>query len=167
MKGQMIFEFIIAAVVFFGIIFYVITYLNMQTSIYSGDYYENELENKAVQISELLVHNPGTWLALPNGPVHVIGLADEWPVLNDDKMRNLGLLCNENYDYFLDLLDTELSTPYGNRLMKVMINITNIDTGQQLMGCGYEPENTTVVKVNRYGITKTGNIVKIVVGVWG
>jgi hypothetical protein len=167
MKGQMVFEFVIAAVVFFGIVLYVINYLNTEMVTYSSDYFTNELESKAVQISELLVHNPGEWESLPVGNAWVLGLAaEEWPVLDDEKISNLGLLCKEDYDGVLELLDMEVSTPYGRRLMKAMINITEVGTESVIMECGYEPVDVTFVSINRFAVTENGKTVKMAVAVW-
>jgi len=166
MKGQMIFEFIIAAVMFFSIVFYVLNYLNVEVGGYSSDYFVNELENKAVQISELLMHNPGIWYTDDN-TADVIGLSGRYPVINVTKAAMLDTYCNSNYGDFLDKLDMGLSTPYGGKLMNTMIilNKTNVEDNP-LIECRYEPENVTFVRVERFGITEEGDVVKLTIGVW-
>ena len=168
MKGQMIFEFIIAAVLFFGIVFYSINLMNSQVSIYSGDYFINELENKAVQVSELLVHNPGIWYGdEATAGMDVVGLSNKWPILNSTKINLLEDYCFNNGfgAYLSDSLDTELSTPYGARKMKVFVRISEIESDKELVySCGYEPENVTFARVDRFGITEDGDLINISVG---
>lgn len=164
MKGQAIFEFIVAAVLFFGIIFYVINYLNFQMSAFSNDYFNNELENKAVQISELLVHNPGVWHV--DGTPDVVGLSDRWPVLNNSKVNMLDEYCGVSYTQLMEKLDMETTFPYSRRLMKAMIEINETGTNRNLLRCGTEPENITVIKVSRYCVTESGSVARMYVAVW-
>lgn len=177
MKGQMIFEFVIAAVLFFGIIVYAINILNVESSIYSSDYIIAELENKAMQVSELLMHDPGIWygdvISAP-GDVRadVIGLSNGWPVLNSTKIKLLRQYCLNDYNDLLDHLDTKMTTPFGDRNMKVVIEIneTEVVPEKALIeppNCGYEPINTTYARVDRIAITEDGDILRVVVGVWG
>ena len=42
-------------------------FLNQEIDTYSDDYFMNNLKHKAVQISNLLVHNPGVWNSEVNG----------------------------------------------------------------------------------------------------
>lgn len=96
-KGQMVFEFIVAAVFFLAIIIYVINYLNTTVSLYDNEYYSGYLESRAMEISEILVKNQGIW----EGEVPVVpGLALEWPVLNHTKMLWFNAYCNINYEDF-------------------------------------------------------------------
>ena len=164
MKGQMVFEFIIATVLFFSIVFYVLNFLNTQTEIYSADYLTNELQSKGFQISEMLVHNQGIWY--DDGSASVIGLSNKWPILNSTKINMLEDYCLNHYDELLEKLDMEMATPYGTRFMKIVIEINETGTENEIMKCGYEPQNITVVRVERYGITEEDKILRISVGVW-
>ena len=86
-KGQAVFEFIIAAVLFFGIVFYVLIFLDSNVSSYSAGSQINSLETKAVEISEYLVH---------------INLTKEWPVLSYNMISDLDWSCNDNYARLLN-----------------------------------------------------------------
>ena len=170
MKGQMIFEFVIAAVLFFGIVFYSINLMNSEVNVYSGDYFMNELENKAIQVSELLVHNPGIWYGdEATADMDIVGLSNGWPIMNSTKTNLLEDYCfNNGYGaYLADNLDAELSTPYGGRKMKVYLRINEINPDKELVySCGYEPEDVTFARVDRFGITEDGDMINISVGVW-
>jgi hypothetical protein len=173
-KGQMIFEFIIAAVLFFGIVFYVINYLNIEVGVHSGRYFTNELENKAVQVSEFLMHDPGIWLSGEEGPPVVdpspvvIGLSDGYPMLNSTKINYLSKTCANDYSTILDKLDMGIEVyGGGGRWLKAVIIINDIMTGNTLVQCGYEPVNVTYAEVNRIGVTEDGKFVNVTVGVWG
>lgn len=55
MKGQLIFEFIIAGLIFFAIVLYTINYLNVSVSDFRDKFSQNRLQSKAIQIAEILV----------------------------------------------------------------------------------------------------------------
>jgi hypothetical protein len=55
MKGQLVFEFIIAGLIFFMILLYTINYLNVNVSDYRGKFYQSRMQSKAVQVSEILM----------------------------------------------------------------------------------------------------------------
>jgi hypothetical protein len=164
-KGQMVFEFMIAAVLFFSIVIYVISYLNTNVDAYATEYYLNDLENKAVQISELLVHNRGYWESdIP----YMIGAEKEWPVLNRTRIADINRTCNEDYVNFLRRLDLEEINFYGTRLYKVRIVIDDLDGETNLMDCGMEPGYVFQnAYVQRIALSDDNNILKIGIWVWG
>ena len=55
MKGQFIFEFLVAGLIFFAIIVYTINYLSVNVSVFKTDFHQNRLQTKAFQISEILM----------------------------------------------------------------------------------------------------------------
>lgn len=55
MKGQLIFEFLIAGLIFFAVIIYTINYLNVSTSEFKEKFSQSRLQSKAVQIAEILM----------------------------------------------------------------------------------------------------------------
>ena len=85
-KGQAIFEFVVATVLFIGIVFYIISVLNSTMSTYMGSNYVNHLNEEAQRVSEILVRSPGVWDGgTPKSP----GIALEWPVMDDSKIKYL------------------------------------------------------------------------------
>jgi hypothetical protein len=129
MKAQLIFEFMIAVVIFFGIVLYVMNYLNGTMAGYSGEFFSESMKSKSGQIGEMLVMNQGNWT--PSGGLVVAGLADGWPVLNRTKINWMNAYCNNNYQAFTDNL--EISP--RNRL-KIVVNETRPDgTVSSLADC--------------------------------
>jgi len=122
LKGQLIFEFVVAVVIFFAIVIYTLNFLNGQVATYSGEYYTESVDSKAVQIAELLVLNNGSWT--PGGGLVVAGIAQEWPVLNRTKASWLNNYCD---DYYVALMNN-LGVSQQNRL-KIVVNETR-STGQ-------------------------------------
>ncbi|MCK5016115.1 MAG: hypothetical protein KAS32_03505, partial [Candidatus Peribacteraceae bacterium] len=55
MKGQMVFEFIIAGLFFFAIIVYSMNYLSVNVNNFKGDFHQNLIQSKAIQISEIIM----------------------------------------------------------------------------------------------------------------
>jgi hypothetical protein len=102
MKGQMVFEFIVATVIFIGVVLYVVLLLNSTVASYTGDYNKNALNEKALRISEVLVHSPGVWEPI-SGTTPTIyrpmqaGFSADWPVLNDTEIKYMAAYCANGY----------------------------------------------------------------------
>ena len=119
----------VAMVVFFGIVLYVLNSLNASVSGYSTDFLSETMESKANQIGELIVLNKGNWSA--SGGLVLAGVAEDWPVLNRTKIFWLNVSCNNDYPGFLSNLG--LSSRNG---LKVVINETKPDgTVSSLADC--------------------------------
>ena len=132
LKGQLIFEFVVAVVIFFAIVLYTLNYLNTQVTGYSNDYYTESVNSKAVQIAELLVMNKGNWTSFgPTVGVKVVGLAEDWPVLNRTKAGALNVYCNANYVALMNNLGVRLQ----NRLKIVLNETTSSGTVVNIVDC--------------------------------
>ena len=151
-KGQAVFEFVIATILFFAIIFYILNFLNATIFNYNSQFNNIVLESKSVQISELLVKDAGKWSG--ETPI-IIGVADEYPVLNETKMINLENYCITNY---IDLIDN-----FNLDRRKFRINITT-DSNSYL--CGPPVPSVTRSKTERFGILPDDSIVRVDVWVW-
>jgi hypothetical protein len=128
LKGHLVFEFMLAVVIFFGIVIYVLNYLNGTMTVYKGEFFSESMKSKATQIGELLVLNKGNW---SGGIPTVAGLSEDWPVLNRTKIIWLNSSCNSNYQGFMD----NLGVNPGKRL-KIVINETRPDgTVSALANC--------------------------------
>ena len=159
LKGQLVFEFMIAVVIFFGVMFYVLSYLNGTVTTYSADYSSESMESRASQIGEMLVMNRGIWSS--GNPV-VMGLAEEWPVLNFTKISWLNSSCNNDYAGF----STKLDVPPGKRLKIKVVNETDKSVmadcrwGQPISG------NVTKAETRRYAVLNTSDVVSVYVCIW-
>ena len=169
MKGQMVFEFIIAAVLFFAIILYVLNYLNTNVSAFSSDFYIDNLENKAVQISELLIHNKGKWVG--GGPL-IVGLVQEWPVLNSTKIQWLNDSCSTRPGY-IDLLGRFdlLEKPYFIEKPSYNMKIQIKNETSTLLDCAspYRPElpqDIPRANIERFALSEDGSLLIMDVWVW-
>jgi len=159
-KGQLVFEFLIAAVFFFYIVFYVINYLNTTALVFENDFYMNSLEFKALQTSELLLHSKGTW----NGTVpKALGLVEDWPVLSSTKIQNMNAYCNSNYTDLLEKLDVNSSLGHG---IKIEINKSDVN----LLECGYLPEGTgwrfVSANIERFALSDSDEVLTLSVWAW-
>jgi hypothetical protein len=160
MKGQLVFEFVIAAMFFLGIIMYTINYLNSTVFLYSSDYYVNTLESKAWQASEVLVRNEGVWSGSPPSMVpSVMGLAEDWPVLNESKIQGLNQFCVNYRSDVMRLLDINPEL-HGIRLE------INESGGSSLLECGSLPRGIQSAMVSRFGVSESGNLLKVRVWYW-
>ncbi len=159
----MVFEFVVAAVIFFAVVFYTINYLNSGVSAFSGGSYVNNLEIRAIQISELLVHDPGVW---EDSTPKIVGLSKEWPVLNMTKIQLLDGFCNysANYTYLLQNLGLEESRFGSRRIYNVSIKINEGDN--VLLDCGLNPPEKMMVNVERFALSEGDKILTVNVWVW-
>lgn len=155
-KGQAVFEFLIAAMFFFYIVFYVINHLNTTAIVFSNDFYMNSLEHRAFQISEILLHQEGKW----NGSFpEAIGLSAGWPVLNETKIQYFQAYCGDNRSDMLKKLDIDISDGH-----EVMIEITN--TSGTVMKCHRLPEGVINTNIRRFALSQSGEILTMSIWVW-
>ncbi len=158
-KGQLVFEFMVAAIFFFYIVFSVINYLNITAAVFANDFYMNSLEFSAIQSSELLLHDEGVWNdSVPKR----LGLADEWPVLNSTKIQYLDSYCRTNYESTLEKLDINSSLGHG---LKIEINRIS---GGNLLTCGYLPGDRfgSIARVERVALLSNGDVLNMTVWSW-
>jgi hypothetical protein len=155
MKGQLVFEFVIAAFILFSIILFVISNLSENMNLYHVNFISNFLESRALQISEILLNDP------------VNGIVDEWPVLNEQKMASFNASCNDDYINMLVNFSMIEDMPYPNlHHMHVLVNATD---GQEFINCGRTPPaNITKATVTRFGFVppSPGKIALVEVIVW-
>jgi len=154
-SGQMIFEFIVAAVVFIAIIFYIITYLTSSMGAASSEFYASSLQGKAVQVSEVLLKTPS-------------GLAEEWPVLSSTRIDEMERRCLNDYQGLVRELglfkEYAETVRYYNLKVKIdWINGTNI---LDCMGPGLmDVKAAQKGEVRRYALLN-GDVVTVDVIVW-
>ncbi|MBN2330800.1 MAG: hypothetical protein JXC85_03215 [Candidatus Aenigmarchaeota archaeon] len=155
MKGQLVFEFVIAAFILFGIILFSINNLASYMNLYHTNYLSNFQEGRAMQISEILLNDPKT------------GIVDEWPVLNEAKMGYFNTTCSSDYINLLMNFSMIEDLPYPSlHHMRVIVNATD---GQVFVRCGREPpSNITTATVTRFGFIPppTDKVAIIEVRVW-
>ena len=173
----MIFEFSVAALLFFGIMFFVITYLNQNVRSFSSDAYREVLQSKAFLISEMILRYPGDWED-PYDPV--VGFEKDWPVMDTVNMTRFQNYCNWGGDG-VDSGYNNLRKAFGisekmydfdtgtNRQFNV--TITNIeklegDPDRVIVNCGAQPAGMQRALISRVAVNEAGELLSIKVNVW-
>ena len=170
-KGQLVFEFIIAGVLFIAIVLFVLNILNVNVASYTNDYVAHTLDAKAFALSELLVKNKGSWDTgtVPWTP-RSVGFAEAWPYLSEEKLSNFNDYCSGNKDVLLpkfDLLDKAFGNTYK---FKIVVNSTD-STLPSFVECGQAAEFPRG-SIIRYAVlettdpTKKDMPLKVFVWVW-
>ena len=158
MKGQAVFEFVVATLFFLGIVMYTINSLNTSVGTYSGEHRENVLEINAWRVSEILARSPGIWSGSGGTVPESLGLANEWPVMNESKMGSLVGMCATDMAGVERLLDID---PMFNEIA-VRIG-KKAGSGEVLMlECGDVPQGVPYSMVTRFGVSGTdGRLLKM------
>ncbi len=148
MKGQAVFEFVVAAVLFFAIVFYMINFLNVSVSAYGLTSRLNDMESRAVGISDYLVR---------------VNLTKKWPVLSYDRIKHLNDVCNQGIDNYFKLaalFDVDTSRGGG---MKIRIN-----NGTDILDCSDEVpvKGLQRAEIKRFALSENNKILNISVMVW-
>ena len=162
MKGQLVFEFVIATLFFLAIVMYTISYLNTTVFAFSENHYSSMLENKAWQISETLVTGRGIWSGSPMVPEE-LGLAEDWPVLNSSKMDRLNTWCGTRLSEMAALLDVD--PEFHGTSIEIYRKTT---TGEEnVLRCGSLPTRIPNAMVTRFGVRDTdSSLLKVMVWYW-
>jgi hypothetical protein len=126
-KGQLVFEFIIAAFILFAVIIYVLNFLSITVNQMHESFLASIMEGKALQISEVLMHDP------------VNGLASEWPMLSKAKMESFNTSCSDvdGYKNLLESFGVVEKTPQSE--MHHVRILVNESAGREYVKCGYNP----------------------------
>jgi len=158
MKGQFVFEFLIAGVIFFTVVLYAMNYLNTNVSDFRGKFYTDKLQSKALQISQILGNEKSP-----------LGLVESPSLFSTSKIGNFNATyCDYNgYTGLRRGLELTERTSYGERLHNVNITLVT-NTGVSLLQCGYNiPKGTEKAEVERFGVLKEGNeLVTLRVIIW-
>jgi hypothetical protein len=155
MKGQLIFEFVIAAFILFSIVLFTINNLSISMYTYHTTFVSNFMESRAMQISEVLMNDP------------VNGIVSEWPLLSTQKMTAFNDTCFYNYLDVLANFSVIENYPYTN--LHHMHVIVNGSDGEMYVDCGrMTPGNITSSTVTRFGFVPPpeNKIATIQVVVW-
>ncbi len=167
--GQMVFEFVIAVIVFLALVIYTMGFVNVNVGSYGESMLVNEVENRAVGASEVLVKSRGMW---DGSTPKSVGLADNWPVLDKDKIKKFIDFCKDRFNRGFEK-DVFEKLDLGNYSGAVNISSVTLDYSI-LCGrssdcfCGESvPAARAKAYVRRYGLVKYNNEMKVVaVDVW-
>ncbi len=153
MKGQFIFEFLVAGLLFFAVVLYSINYMNTNVRMFSANFYQDWLNDKVVQISEMLMNE--------HSPVSLVSDAN---VFNQTKIQDFqNIYCNENsYAKMINDFGLHEKREYG--LVMHDISITLNTSNNTIFTCGKTPALPSA-SIERLGLLN-GKISKLTVTVW-
>jgi len=159
MKGQFVFEFLLAGVIFFAIVLYAMNYLNVNVSDFKVRFYSDKLQSKALQISEVLGNEKSS-----------LGLVERPSLFNRSRIDNFNATyCSDQNGYMRLREDFDLMEKgeYGERAHNVNITLTT-ESGLILLQCGYTiPTGTERAETERFGVfNENGELVKLRIIVW-
>lgn len=168
-KGQMVFEFIVASILFISIVFYIIITVNAQVSSYTSNYYRNHIQEESMRVAEMLTHNKGIWEY--NSTISLyeprsVGLAAEWPIMNDTQIDYLSEYCNSDQERMVQILDlggrASLQGGTINEYYKILIS----NSTDNIVDCGGRTVTNDQAYAERIAFSKISGLVKVSVYVW-
>lgn len=157
-KGQAVFEFIIASLIMFSVIFYTINFLSMDFGARHERFLTDHMESNSIRVSDLLM-NPDT------------GIIGSWPTLSRSKMITLENDCEQDYTGTLDDFGLREELPYV-RYIHMKLTVTDLDSNSYL-DCGRSPpENVETAEVTRFAFLPsppypTDEIAIVELSLWG
>jgi hypothetical protein len=154
MKGQLIFEFIVAGLIFFAIVLYSINFLNTSVADFSGKFYQSRLQSKAAQIAEILVSGESG-----------LSVADDL-VFNVTKIQLFNSTRCGDTQYRDLVRDFYLYEKTDTGMLPENAKITLATEDGTLLDCGPKiSRNVAKADVERIGLFQ-GKIAKLRVTVW-
>ncbi len=153
LKGQIVFEFVIASLILFSVIIYAISFIAGDFNARHGRFLSDRLESNAIRVSNLLLSDH-----------RGIGIVDVWPNLNQVMMNDLVVKKCGDYPSLQDSLGLREESPY---VTYIHFNITVADESTTYVNCGREPpEDVGKAVVTRYALSPSKKVAKIGVTVW-
>ena len=149
-KAQVVFEFIIASVFFLGLVFYVLSYIDVNALAFGNDAAQNDLESKAFRIAETLVSPSGLQ-------------ASRFPLLDAAKLAQLQDDCPPGDSSLLPRFDL-VSRRFGSYHLQILAFVGT----ERILNCGQEaPPGVKSATARRAGLlTNTGVVTVLAVTVW-
>jgi hypothetical protein len=148
--GQAVFEFVIASLILFSVIFYTMNYVSSDFNVRHDSFISDRLEINVIRVSDMLMSTNG--------------IVDTWPYLNAGKMDTLNVSCYNDYTGTLDDFGLKEEIPY-TRYTNMRINVS--DGLTTYIGCGFEPpERKESAEITRYGLLPGNNVGEVRISLW-
>lgn len=155
-KGQVVFEFVIAALVLFGLIFYSMNYVARDFDARHDSFRNDILESTVMRVSGYLLNSEN-------------GIVDEWPVLSASKMDYMeNNICDDftNYEPLLQELGLKQTTPY-ERFTYLNVVVTDTDgTVYNVCPLRTPPDRSRQATVTRYAVAPGDKLAEVRITVW-
>ena len=156
MKGQFIFEFLIAGIIFFVIVVYSINYMNMNVSDFNSKFHHSWLQNKAIQISEVLMTGTSS-LSIADGNEFNRTRIDSFNTTYCPPFGDYRKLVKDLYLY-----ETSKFERYN---ISGDVRIILSSESEVLLNCGPIRPSTPRADIERVGILE-GEVVSLSIVVW-
>ncbi|MBI4173317.1 MAG: hypothetical protein HY519_01215 [Candidatus Aenigmarchaeota archaeon] len=169
MKAQLVFQFVIAAVVFFAVMFFTISFLASGIGERSVDASYNLMWSEAIALSEQMVRSPGSAEGL--APT-AIGFAASWPLLDSEKLGFSQTLCSQNRSAYesifrsvsaADVLD---ASPIPGPNFRITISEVRDGAAMAMFACGSRQEPARKAFLRRVALSQNNSILVADVSVW-
>lgn len=157
MKAIINIEFFISVMVFLGTVFFLIVSVANNVPQLHQNALLSSLRSKTYSASELLLLDEGAPKSWNSANVQRIGLsAGQKYVLSLQKINELKALCSADYEKARDAVT-------GDARFSVMINITDIETGEVYASCIPAAQSLVMPlsEIRRYAILENGNRVSM------
>ncbi|UCD03136.1 MAG: hypothetical protein JSV63_00680 [Candidatus Aenigmatarchaeota archaeon] len=154
-KGQAVFEFVVASLILFAVIFYTINFVSVDFGMRHERFLTDHLEGNALRVSDLVM-SPS------------VGIVSSWPDLSTVKMGALDASCAADYIETLDDLGLREELPYA-RYTHMKLTVIDLDS-VVYVDCGRSaPEGTETAEVTRFGYLPApiNEIAIVSISLWG
>jgi hypothetical protein len=152
LKGQIVFEFVIASLILFSVIVYTISFIASDFNTRHGRFLSDRLESNSIRVSNLLLSDHKD-----------IGIVGVWPETDQNMIDDLMVECGD-YPSLQESLGLREESPY---VTYMHFNITVADESTMYVNCGRElPEGTGKAVVTRYALSPSKSVARIEVTVW-
>ena len=159
-KGQLIIEFLIAAVLFFIVLLAVLTSVNTQAARFSATAADAALQAAAFRVSEQLLRSQGVWnFSAP--VVSQLGLAKGPGVLEQRKLDTLQGICSTSYAAVLQLLDLG-ERPFVSQRVRILVT----NSTSTVVDCGPAVTAEKPALAERLALQESGAAARLLVWVW-
>ena len=151
MKGLFVHQFVIAGVLFFTMLLFILNQMDSDTRSFQSNLYLDRLNLKLLQISEIIMSSTDN------------GLLDHYPVFDEKKVENFFDSCSKSPEFLSSIFDLQERTYYGVRNHHLRIILR---TGYGEFSCGkYVPKYVTKAEIRRFGIYK-GKDANLTIVIW-
>lgn len=152
MKGQAVFEFIIASLILFSVIIYTINVISSDFNLRHNHFLSDRMEGNVIRVSGILLSE------------HQYGLTGDWPRLDQDKLDAFDEFCASDYTSVLEAFGLKEVAPYTRY---THMNVTVSDSVKVHVNCGRTPPETVgKAVITRFAFSPTNEIARIVVTLW-
>ncbi len=153
-KGQVVFEFIIAALILFALIFYSINYVSRDFDSRHARFSTDALESRVLRVSEYILSSGN-------------GIIGEWPYLSSGMMATLDNDCSSDYELFLESINLRQTFPY-EKYTHINIMVITTESDAVLLSCGRTPpDRGGSATVTRYVLDPgSGEIARVDITIW-